>query len=691
MKDVRETPAQRDRALRLSALGSAVALALACGSTAHAVGFSSESGDFYGSWDTTLSYGQSWRMERASPGQVGIANGGEAFSVNNDDGTLNFQRGKPTSRTAKITSELELNYKNFGGFFRAFYFYDMELMNDERQRTQLPSTTLDRVGSYGDLLDAFVWYRFDIGNMPAEIRVGEQVINWGESTFIQGGINVINHINVSAIRVPGAELREALLPQDLVSFSLGTSENTSLEFVYQYDWDNTEPDYVGTFFGVNDFVPADGRAVRLGFGDTPDVPNPEFSNPNHAFNAIPRIYGDLGGDPPDDDQYGVAFRWFLPNFNNGTEIGLYYYKYHSRLPLISARTGTFEGLQIAAGIGADGGGAAEIAAAAGAEFAMSGDRDAALAAGAAAANGLVPEYAALGIADAAITGGNVALIGGAYATDAFANTPDANGDTAAYFTTFPEDIEMVGVSFNTTVGTWAWQGEYSMQINKPLQIDDLELLFAGLSSLRDPFAAEGQLGSFSFNSISPQFNPDTPPLTRINGFRRFNSSQLQATATKLFGPIFGATQGAFLFEGAITHVHKFPDKDELRFNGPATWVSGNAALADLAHPGKPVLPADRFADATSYGYRMAGFLDYNNAIGSINLQPRFSWQHDLHGISPGPAGNFIEGRKALTLGVRATYQQQWEGNLSYTTFWGAGDANQLNDRDFLSWNLKYNF
>ncbi|MEM9056249.1 MAG: DUF1302 family protein, partial [Pseudomonadota bacterium] len=559
-----------------------MAVALACGSTAHAVGFSSESGDFYGSWDTTISYGQSWRMQRASNEIVGIANGGDAFSVNNDDGTLNFQRGKPFSRVGKITSEIELNYKNFGGFFRGTYFYDMELMNDEQQRTQLPSTTLDRVGSYGDLLDAFIWYKFDLGSMPAEIRVGEQVVNWGESTFIQGGINVINHIRVSNIRVPGAELREALLPQDLVTFSLGTTENTSLELVYQYDWDDTEPDLVGTYFGTNDFVPGGGTHVRLGFGDTPDVPNPEFSDPGHPFNAIPRIASDT---PEDDGQYGLAFRFFAPNFNNGTEFGLYYYRYHSRLPLINARTGSFEGLQIAAGIGAGVGGAADIAAAAGAEFAVSGDRDAALAAGAAAANGLVPEFAALGIADAAITGGDVAQVGGAYATDAFANTPDADGNTAAYFIGFPEDIEMFGASFNTTVGTWALQGEYSMQMNKPFQVDDLELLFAGLSSLRDQFAQFGQLGSFSFNAISPQFNENTPPLTRINGFRRLNSSQLQATATKLFGPVFGATQGAFLVEAAVTHVHRFPGQNELRFNGPATFVSGNTQLAELAHPG----------------------------------------------------------------------------------------------------------
>ncbi len=52
---------------------------------------------------------------------------------------------------------------------------------------------------------------FDIGDMPLDVRVGRQVVNWGEATFIQG-INVLNPIDVSAFRRPGAEIKEGLLP-----------------------------------------------------------------------------------------------------------------------------------------------------------------------------------------------------------------------------------------------------------------------------------------------------------------------------------------------------------------------------------------------------------------------------------------------------------------------------------------------
>ena len=320
--------------LRASVAAFAVGTALAAPS-AHAVGFENEKGTLYGSWDTTISLGAGWRMEKRAPDLVGTANGGTRFSVNGDDGNLNFDRGI-YSTALKATTEFELNYSpwNIGVFARAFGFRDFELEENDRARTPLSEASLKRSGTDSDVLDAFLYYKFDLGNIPGEFRIGEQVINWGESTFIQGGANVINHFNVSALRVPGAELREGLLPQDLVWFSFGVTPNAEIELVYQYDWDDTEPDAVGTYFSTNDFAPDGGNAVRLGFGDTPDTPNPVFSDQSRPFNAIPR---GPSAEPDDGGQYGVALRYYNEDFNNGTEFGLYFYNYHSRLPLISSR------------------------------------------------------------------------------------------------------------------------------------------------------------------------------------------------------------------------------------------------------------------------------------------------------------------------------------------------------------------
>jgi hypothetical protein len=120
-------------------------------------------------------------------------------------------------------------------------------------------------------------------------------------------------------------------------------------------------------------------------------------------------------------------------------------------------------------------------------------------------------------------------------------------------------------------------------------------------------------------------------------------------------------------------------------------VSGNPVLGPIAHPGKPIEDSGNFADATSFGYQMVFRLDYNNAIGAVNLSPRLAWKHDIKGNSPRPSGNFQAGVKAITVGLDATYQNSWSTDVSYTNFFGGGRHNLTNDRDFVACNVKYSF
>ena len=85
-------PSIRDTRFRIRPLAAGIVLALVTG-PAQAFPFQSESGEFKGSFDTTLSAGASWRMEKRDPALVGIANGGTARDVNSDDGNLNYDNG----------------------------------------------------------------------------------------------------------------------------------------------------------------------------------------------------------------------------------------------------------------------------------------------------------------------------------------------------------------------------------------------------------------------------------------------------------------------------------------------------------------------------------------------------------------------------------------------------------------------
>ena len=279
------------------AAGLAASIAMALSGPSFAAQFEFRDGNIYGSWDTTLSYGAIWRVQGRDRDIIATANGGNGRSANIDDGNLNYKTGFVSS-AYKATSELEFNWGNAGFFVRGTGFFDTEA--DDTNRTELPDDSEDKVKNSIDLLDAFVFYKAEVGQVPIEFRVGEQVISWGESTFIQQGINIINHVDVTKLRVPGSELREALLPQDLVYVNAGITENITLEAFYQYDWDDTEPDPAGSLFSVNDFGVDGGEKVMLGFGRISDL-GTDFTELGGSFdgdfNFVPRI----SGRSPDDD------------------------------------------------------------------------------------------------------------------------------------------------------------------------------------------------------------------------------------------------------------------------------------------------------------------------------------------------------------------------------------------------------
>ncbi|MDX1582112.1 MAG: DUF1302 domain-containing protein [Thermoanaerobaculia bacterium] len=600
------------------------------------------SGNYTLNVDTTLSWGARYRVSDPDQAIVGIPAGGEAFSVNADDGTLNFDG--LSSNAMKATVDIDYSYSDFGVFLRGTGFYDYELEEEDRERTALSNDALDWSGSRAELLDAFLWYRFDLGSRGGQIRLGQQVLNWGESTFIQGGLSSLNPVDVAALRVPGAELREAFRPNGMFWTSIDLSQSLSAEAFYQYDWNETVVDPVGTYFSTSDIAGKGASHVFLAFGSFADTgETPFYAAPSsRPFMSVARSES---REPEDGGQYGVALRWF-PDILGGTEFGFYYANYHSRLPTVNGVTGTIQGAQAAALAGPQ---------AAGAIYQYFG-----------AAPGANPMIDAM-----------AQQAGTAAATDAYAAT-------ATYFLSYPEDLKMYGISWNAQLGTTgiAFQGEVSYHEDRPYLVDDVELLFAALSPISPGLAATNQVvpGGTGFS-------------TEIPGYRRLDATQVQLTLTRVFGPMIGADQGVLVFEPALTHVSGMPSKDVLRFEGPGTFTSGNPihSGAGGAHAGKAFEPADQFADPTSWGYQLAGRLDYNNAIGALNLAPRFAWAQDVHGITPGPGGNFLEDRYAFTLGVAAGYLNEWEFDLSYTRYGGAGRYNLINDRDFLGAVIKYSY
>jgi len=627
----------------------ASALALTFG-TLPVSGVPFSAGQVSGNFDTTISIGVLSRLENPNPIYYGTTNtfngvAGTAYSVNCDDGDLNFGRGI-ASTLLKATSDLELKWRNWKAFVRGYYLYDPKVQDTIRPHLPLGDLAKDRVGNTGEVLDNYVAGKFDLGTLPLTIRAGRQVISWGESTFIPNGINVINPVDVARLRAPGAELREALLPVYAVDGSLAVTDKFSVEAVALLEFRRTEVDPAGTLFSTTDVASRGATKVMLGFGSLAD---------NQSLGAIPR---GKDRESPNYGQWGVAAHYLATNLNH-TDFGFYFLRYGSRLPVLSATTPTTTVQTYLAGS------LASLLIQNGAATSTTAST---------IATQLLTVYAT---SPSSLTATQQALIAGAQKVALL--TAAATG---RYFVEYPKDISMMGVSFNTDLGNTgiALQGEISYKRDVPLQIDDVELLYATLSALSSTYGANNQIGNYY-----GQYGRE------VSGYRRYDVWQAQATATKVFGPMLGASQFTLVGEIGITQVPNLPSKDVLRFDGSGTYTAGSTS--EMVNTGStlPATPASAFADRTSWGYQFMGKLEYNNVFAGINVAPTLAFAHDVKGNTPLPIGNFIDGRKTLTFGADFTYQNRWALELRYVDYFGAGAYNLLGDRDYVSATLKYSF
>lgn len=321
-------------------------LAVAALSAASANAFEFSAGPIEAQLNTSISYGVGMRTEDVDKGQVHPLNYDAVYGTsygaagntttgstyNYDDGTLNYKKNHLISNVLKGNVDLELVYGDGGAFFRGSAFYDSVIMDESPAFKPYIDETKDAAGQGYDLLDAFVWYNFDMGDVPVSARAGRQVVSWGESTFIFGGINSINPLNASAIRKPGVEVKEVLLPVNMLYGSFGLTDNVTLETFYQLEWEKTRPDACGTFFATNDIVPDGCGPVYL--GGTVDEKTIAENLLTSSQAIAPKNPDEPEIAAKDDGQFGLALRYYSEALGD-TEFGLYYMNIHSRLPLIS--------------------------------------------------------------------------------------------------------------------------------------------------------------------------------------------------------------------------------------------------------------------------------------------------------------------------------------------------------------------
>jgi hypothetical protein len=301
---------------------SRIALALAATfafPAAHAFEFDMGESDVKMRWDNTIKYSTIYRVRDADSTQLAaqIASPG-------GDGNRNFKKGFASQRV-DLNSEFDITKGNFGARISAAAWYDDIYMrsNDNTSgithnistgSNQFTNGTQDAVGTNGRLMDAFVFAKGELGDMSGRITLGRHAVVYGETLMsgsngiaaAQGAVDI-----TKAATVPGAQVKEFILPTEQVSGSLQLSNKLSVGGYYQFKWHKSPFFGAGSFLSPNDFM-TDGAESFLS--------TPGGGLFSRAADQKAR----------DSGQGGLQLRYKSDALD--TEFGLYAANYHDKTP-----------------------------------------------------------------------------------------------------------------------------------------------------------------------------------------------------------------------------------------------------------------------------------------------------------------------------------------------------------------------
>lgn len=396
---------------------------------------------------------------------------------NGDQGDLNYGKYDLIQAPLKLTEDLTLKWRDFSVFTRVLYFYDevnrhfteynpnlitaQNLATVGRAAPLYPGgrvygpggpvyfsrsdgETLREAGSAWQFLDSYVADNFTLYGWQVGLRIGRQTVNWGESTtLLLNSLSQSNPINANNVYRIGSRTEEYFIPLNQIVLDL-SDDRWSLSSYYKFEWQSVELPAPGTFFSDLDIGSHDaGRYLTLGLGSAADPqclgvlgdsPLALTTNTCSSIYRLPDWEARSGG------QYGVNLGYYAENLGNGTQFNLSYQHYHSQLPYVSFFS-TYPSCARSAG--------------------NPGGID------------------ATNFLSLLQTCPDLPLNHFPNHDDpASATSSVAAFDSIRFVFEYPEDIDLLGLSFNTAVGDWSVQGELAYRPNKPLQVDAADLGYA---------------------------------------------------------------------------------------------------------------------------------------------------------------------------------------------------------------------
>lgn len=565
----------------------------------------------------------------------------DVLRLNQDDGNLNYDRWQPVSANAQWVGDFAVKANDgWSGLLRGVVNYDAAIAHT--RRTDLEPRAESFAVSNPRLLDAYISREMEILDHPTRLRVGNQVISWGEALYILGGVNAVNPIYVPGSHSAGTPLKTLFQPSPMFSVNASVTDGLSVEAFYQWRWNAFDFDAPGTFFSTSDVLGDGGRgvylpssmisaalspAVLLGLppelaallptgtlpsgvlpprtiGDTGTTivgRNPQTLEPYNRplsheeladpdTNPVGPLLGtgtvvERGADrEPEGGQGGAAFRYKFEE--SGNELGLYYIRYHDKIPY-----GSYRVVETKANpVGLE----------------------------------LVLDYG--------------------------------------------ENRELYGLSNNFLLGDWQFGTELSYRPKDGVPIDRSAVIDPD-----NPYYCSNYSNSNFALAVDPSTN--TPIGTYCRGWIDTESYQFQVSGLNIVSPsgplgwlldITGASESILIAEAAVGYYPKLKLNQGIPYATTANYE----------------LPTRTIAGAVLFGS-----LTWPNIFGTrASLMPDLTVSQGLHGYPATYLPGFIEGAGAATLGFNIDFKLKptTTMRIDATQFWGGGAANLNRDRDFMS-------
>lgn len=640
-----------------------------------------------------------------------------AFSTNFDQGNLNYKQWDLAQGLLRINQDLTFEWNDWFLFAKAIAIYDPvnyrfkqiqpNLITDENFQqvgyTTFPGSIALPVGGartdstpcpanrnplslpcgivYGpggrversrggrvnreiglgiQLLDLNLTGSINVFNaLDVAVRVGRQQVIWGEATLqFFDSINVLNPPDLNNFfRIGGNGLDDFYQPVNAFSFGTNPTDNVNISGWYALEFRPIElPAYGGFYSPVNLGTLNEGPDyVTISFGNlTPDEDGVGrlIDNPLTLITNTTSRAQRLRDDNPEDidNNFGLKLTYNADWLNNGTNLGFYFANYTSRIPMVSV-------------FSAD----------------LSCSKDSTNTVEFVADCPDIPLF-------------NLPANDPAGATDSALSL-----DSVQIQLEYPRNIQMYGFSFNTSFGDVSFQGEAAYRPNDPLQVDLVDLVFAGLGpTLTNCHLAPGCAGSTAGAGTQPNgttgpypssdfttangpgaFN-DTfdlavghlpgsgrsfpnfiipyrggtlgtnPANSYIRGWEKFQTLSLDFGATYVEGNtdftarLLGADQVIWLPEIGIRHVVDLPSLDRLALAVPGTYTSPTAGAdgtgADGSRQACSTNEACQFGpDGLRFNPQQAPLglypTDWSGGIGLVML---VRWESIIPGFSINP-------------------------------------------------------